>query len=74
MEIQDYLIAAIQNILILVNMPKDKKSKSNVQGGRKEIVHSTQRLIIYSYERFFSLLLMFSGLLTLGVFRLDDEK
>ena len=59
MEIQDYLIAAIQNILVLVNMPKDKKSKSNVQGGIKEIVHSTQRLIIYSYERFFSLLLCF---------------
>jgi transposase len=35
MEIQDYLIAAIQNIKVLINQPKDKISKSNVQEHRK---------------------------------------
>lgn len=31
MEIQDYLIAAIQNIKVLINQPKDRMSKSNVE-------------------------------------------
>ena len=31
MEIQDFLIAAIQNITILIKQPKDRLSKSNVQ-------------------------------------------
>ena len=30
MEIQDFLIAAVQNINVLINQPKDKLSKSNV--------------------------------------------
>jgi transposase len=35
MEIQDYLIAAIQNIKVLINQPKDRMSKSNAEGCRK---------------------------------------
>jgi transposase len=35
MEIQDYLIAAIQNITVLINQPINKMSKSNVQESRK---------------------------------------
>jgi hypothetical protein len=35
MEIQDYLIAAIQNIKVLINQPKDKMSKSDVVECRK---------------------------------------
>jgi len=31
MEIQDFLIAAIQNITVLITQPKDRMSKSNVQ-------------------------------------------
>ena len=31
MEIQDFLISAIQNITILIKQPKDRLSKSNVQ-------------------------------------------
>jgi len=31
MEIQDFLIAAVQNITILIKQPKDKMSKSNVR-------------------------------------------
>lgn len=31
MEIQDFLVAAIQNITVLVTQPKDRMSKSNVQ-------------------------------------------
>jgi transposase len=31
MEIQDFLIAAIQNITILIKQPKDRMSKSNIQ-------------------------------------------
>ena len=34
MEIQDFLIAAVQNITILIKQPKDKMSKSNVQVGQ----------------------------------------
>ena len=32
MEIQDFLVAAIQNITILIKQPKDRMSKSNIQG------------------------------------------
>ncbi|HOP48511.1 MAG TPA: hypothetical protein PK874_12695 [Desulfobacteraceae bacterium] len=32
MEIQDFLIAAIQNITILITQPKNRMSKSNIQG------------------------------------------
>jgi transposase len=35
MEIQDYLIAVIQNIKVLINQPKDRMSKSNVEECRK---------------------------------------
>ena len=31
MQIQDFLIAAIQNIIVLVSQPKQRISKSNVQ-------------------------------------------
>jgi hypothetical protein len=31
MEIQDFLIAAIQNITVLITQPKDRMSKSNAQ-------------------------------------------
>ena len=31
MEIQDFFIAAIQNITILIKQPKDRRSKSNIQ-------------------------------------------
>ena len=34
MEIQDYLIAAIQNIKVLINQPKPRMSKSNVEENR----------------------------------------
>ena len=42
MQIQDLLIAAIQNITVLVSQPKHKISKSNVQ--RKEDVYAQRRL------------------------------
>ena len=35
MEIQDFLIAAIQNIKVLINQPKPRMSKSNVEEYRK---------------------------------------
>jgi len=35
MEIQDFLIAAIQNIKVLINQPKPRMSKSNVEECRK---------------------------------------
>ena len=34
MQIQDFLIAAVQNITILIKQPKEKMSKSNVQVGQ----------------------------------------
>ena len=37
MEIQDFLIAAIQNITVLISQPKNRMSKSNVQECRKGI-------------------------------------
>ena len=40
MEIQDFLIAAVQNITILIKQPKDKMSKSNV---RMEEVRACQQ-------------------------------
>jgi len=40
MEIQDFLIAAIQNIIVLVSQPKHRISKSNVQA--KGVVHYTK--------------------------------
>lgn len=45
MEIQDYLIAAIQNIMVLVDRPINKMSKSNVQKGIEPRAHSLMALI-----------------------------
>lgn len=55
MEIQDFLIAAIQNITILIKQPKDKMSKSNV---RTEEVRACQqkRTQCYGMQAVFSLL------------------
>lgn len=43
MEIQDFLIAAIQNITVLVTQPKKRMSKSNVK--RKEVVHNRNKAL-----------------------------
>lgn len=55
MEIQDFLIAAIQNITILIKQPKDKMSKSNV---RTEEVRACQqkRTQCHGMQAVFSLL------------------
>lgn len=45
MEIQDYLIATMQNITVLINQPKYKMSKSNVEEGRKTRFQYLKRLI-----------------------------
>jgi transposase len=52
MEIQDYLIAAIQNIMVLVTRKKSKISKSNVQGVRERGIHSLERLLMQCYKWF----------------------
>jgi len=44
MEIQDYLIAAIQNIKVLINQQKHRLSKSNVIECRRPILLSLNRL------------------------------
>jgi len=45
MEIQDYLIAAIENIKILIDQPKARMSKSNVEEGRKTQFQCLKALI-----------------------------
>lgn len=50
MEIQDYLIAAIQNITVLVNQPINKMSKSNAQETRKNKANS----LIERIKRFYN--------------------
>ena len=51
MEIQDYLIAAIQNITVLINQPINKMSKSNVEEGRKAIFQDIKRLIACWFDQ-----------------------
>lgn len=51
MEIQDYLIAAIQNIMVLVDRPMNKMSKSNVQKGVEPRAHSLMALINRCYAK-----------------------
>ena len=50
MEIQDYLIAVIQNIMVLVNHKKNKISKSNVQEDRERGFNSLESLLMRCYE------------------------
>ena len=54
MEIQDYMIAAIQNIMVLVNRPTNKMSKSNVQEGIEPSVYSLMALINWWYAKLIS--------------------
>ena len=54
MKIQDYLIAAIQNIMVLVNQPTNKMSKSNVQKGIEPTVYSFMTLINRCYDKLIS--------------------
>ncbi|MDO9528794.1 MAG: hypothetical protein Q7J27_06490 [Syntrophales bacterium] len=56
MEIQDFLIAAVQNITILIRQPKDRMSKSNVQTEEvwKYQVNHTQYSVIDAVFRWFS--------------------
>jgi len=56
MEIQDFLIAAIQNITILIRQPKDRISKSNVRAEevRGYHVNHTQHSVIDTVFRWFS--------------------
>jgi transposase len=51
MEIQDYLIAAIQNITVLINQPINKMSKSNVEEGRKARFQDIKRLIACWFDQ-----------------------
>ncbi|MFC1532914.1 IS1182 family transposase [Thermodesulfobacteriota bacterium] len=51
MEIQDYLIAAIQNIKVLINQPKPTMSKSNVEECRKPGSQCLKMLINCCYTR-----------------------
>jgi transposase len=50
MEIQDYLISAIQNIMVLVNHKKNKISKSNAQVLRERGLNSPGSLLMRCYE------------------------
>ena len=60
MEIQDYLIAAIQNIMVLVNQPTNKMSKSNAQKNKRggsntpieRIKQCYNQLIFYFYPAY----------------------
>ncbi len=63
MEIQDFLIAAVQNITILIKQPKDKMSKSNV---RTEEVRACQqkRTQFRDIEAAFSRLYGFKSILS----------
>ena len=56
MEIQDFLIATIQNITILIRQPKDRMSKSNVRAEevRGYHVNHTQYSVIDTVFRWFS--------------------
>jgi len=56
MEIQDYLIAAIQNIKILIDKPKPRMSKSNVLEYRRTDSQYLKGLIVWSYNRVKSVL------------------
>ena len=51
MEIQDFLIAAIQNIKVLINQPKQRMSKSNVMECRRSGILSLNRLENWAYDR-----------------------
>ena len=51
MEIQDYLIAAIQNIMVLVNHSKNKMSKSNAQECKESRSHSLIECIKQRYDQ-----------------------
>ena len=63
MEIQDFLIAAVQNITILIKQPKGKMSKSNV---RTEEVRTSQhkRTQCYGIQAVFSWLSGLNGILS----------
>ena len=50
MEIQDFLIAAIQNIKVLINQPKQRMSKSNVMECRRSGILSLNRLENWAYD------------------------
>ena len=56
MEIQDFLIAAVQNITILIRQPKDRMSKSNVQTAEVWAYHAnhTQYSVIDTVFRWLS--------------------
>ncbi|MDB9823482.1 transposase [Deltaproteobacteria bacterium] len=51
MEIQDYLIAAIQNIKILIDQPKPRMSKSNAEKRWKTGLQCLKGLIDWCYNR-----------------------
>jgi transposase len=60
MEIQDYLIAAIQNITVLINQPKTRMSKSDVIGcqkgghqGRKWTMDTVIKWLMSFYSQIF---------------------
>ena len=63
MEIQDFLIAAVQNITVLIKQPKDKMSKSNV---RMEEVRACQqkRTQFRDMETAFNRLYRFNSILS----------
>jgi transposase len=50
MEIQDYLIAAIQNIKILIDQPRPRMSKSNAEERRRSGVLCLKGLIVWCYD------------------------
>jgi transposase len=56
MEIQDYLIAAIQNILVLANQPINKMSKSNAEKNRKTGFQYIKRLIACYFDQVMSII------------------
>jgi hypothetical protein len=62
MEIQDFLIAAIQNIKVLINQPKQRMSKSNVVECRITglLSHNTLKNRVHSILTLFYCNLMFS--------------
>ena len=65
MEIQDFLIAAIQNIKVLINQPKQRMSKSNVIECRRSGFLSLNRLENWAYDYmilfFYNLMLSFKA-------------
>lgn len=50
MEIQDYLIAAIQNIKILIDQPRPRMSKSNAEERRRTGVLCLKKLNVWCYD------------------------